>query len=636
MGVTRLRATGRLHRMMNGSDAGGALGSAGAGDGGAAVPTSFDYDLIVIGGGSGGLACAREAANDPSKKVAVFDFVKPSPQGSTWDIGGTCVNVGCIPKKLMHTAALHGENHEDAQHFGWAGREKRHNWSTMVTNVRKHIHSLNEGAKSSLRKKDITYYNALGSFVNAHTIRATYGDGRVENVTARYVVVAVGGRPTPLPDCEGAEHAIDSDDIFMLPRAPGKTLCVGASYVALECAGFLTGLGYDTTVMVRSVLLRGFDQDVANRIAAFMQFSGTKFIRSATPTKIEKLADGRFRVHWANANKGSRDSSIPPGSDGSDVYDTVFAAVGRKPDTHGLNIAAAGLEVNRAGKFPGRGQGANSDRESTNVANVFALGDCLEGVPELTPVAIQAGQFLARRLFAGATQQMPYELVATTVFTPLEYGSVGVSEDSVREPDPSSSASSLPYTPALDQTYRGTRLKAGYVVHSKAFTPLEWTVVPREHRPRSACSVKVICQGKDQRIVGVHYLGPNAGEVVQGFSLAVRLGATAADLRDTVGIHPTNAEIMTLVVAAVSAGPDAEAEAEAEEKDEKQAGNTLPLAREVEFEASSSSSGSSGLSGGFKFDVGTSGDDDHSTGTVPMKFDFFGGGAGGDAEECAT
>merc|ERR1740138_245947 len=162
----------------------------------------------------------------------------------------------------------------------------------MVANIQKHIHNLNDGAESSLRKKEITYYNALGSFVNPHTIRATYADGTSSDITAKNIVIAVGGRPTPLPNCEGAEHAVDSDDIFMLKRAPGKTLCIGASYVALECAGFLTGLGYDTTVMVRSILLRGFDQDCANRIYAYMQYSGTKFIRSATPKKIEKLPDG--------------------------------------------------------------------------------------------------------------------------------------------------------------------------------------------------------------------------------------------------------------------------------------------------------------------------------------------------------
>ena len=445
MGVTRLLATGKLHERIN------ADGPAAATE----MPTKFDFDLVVIGGGSGGLACAREAASDPSVKVAVFDFVKPSPQGSTWDIGGTCVNVGCIPKKLMHTAAIHGEAHHDAASFGWCTAPgQTHDWGTMVANVQKHIASLNSGAKTSLQKKEITYFNALGSFVNKYTVQARYGDGTTKNVTARNIVVAVGGRPTPLPDCEGAEHAIDSDDIFSLKRSPGKTLCIGASYVALECAGFLTGLGYPTTVMVRSILLRGFDQDCANRICAVMQVTGTKFIRSATPQKIEKLADGRFRVYWRNANPNNRNRELPPGSEGSDVFDTVFAAVGRRADTAGLNLAAAGLEVNKWGKFPGFGQ-AGGDRESTNVPNIYALGDCLEGVPELTPAAIQAGQFLARRLFAGSTLQMPYNLVATAVFTPLEYGSVGISEDEAREPIPDVADSDKQYTQNLNKTYVG-------------------------------------------------------------------------------------------------------------------------------------------------------------------------------------
>jgi len=526
-GVTRLLATGKLHKLIFGS---------------APIPDSFDFDLVVIGGGSGGLACAREAATDTDKKVAVFDFVKPSPQGTTWDIGGTCVNVGCIPKKLMHTAAIHGEAHHDAKSFGWSAPGQSLKWTTLVDSVQKHIKSLNTGAKTSLKSKNVTYFNALGSFVNAHTVRARYADGSTQDITARNVVVAVGGRPTPLPNCEGAEHAIDSDDLFSLKRDPGKTLCIGASYVALECAGFLTGIGYDTTVMVRSILLRGFDQDCANRIRAMMQVTGTKFIRSATPKKIEKLPNGRFKVYWRNANTANN-GELPPGSEGFDVFDTVFAAVGRKADTAGLNLGAAGLEVNRWGKFPGYGQAG--ERESTNIPHIYALGDCLEGVPELTPVAIQAGQFLARRLFKGSTRQMPYETVATAVFTPLEYGCVGVSEDSVREPIPGVKDQDKQYSASLKKTYQYSQLKPGYTVHSKKFTPLEWTVVP--HRPRNACYVKVICHGEDLRLVGIHYCGPNAGEVLQGFSLAMRLGATYNDLRDTVGIHPTCAEIMTLV-----------------------------------------------------------------------------------------
>ena len=239
---------------------------------------AYDYDLLVIGGGSGGLACSKQAA-ELGKRVAMLDFVKPSPAGSKWGLGGTCVNVGCIPKKLMHQAALLGEATHDAPSFGWTGVDKpAHDWNTLVSNVQNHIKSLNFGYRVEMRNKNVKYINALGKFVGPHRVQTTDKKGKVAEITAARIVVAVGGRPKPIP-CEGGELAIDSDDMFSLSKAPGKTLVVGASYVALECAGFLTGLGFDTTVMVRSILLRGFDQDMAGRIGDYMEKRGTKFIR---------------------------------------------------------------------------------------------------------------------------------------------------------------------------------------------------------------------------------------------------------------------------------------------------------------------------------------------------------------------
>jgi len=508
----------------------------------------FDYELVVIGGGSGGLACARAAADIlPTNKVAVLDFVKPSPKGTTWGIGGTCVNVGCIPKKLMHHAAQHGEAIHDSKDYGWqAGKGTAHAWATLRDNVQGYIGKMNRGYIKTLESKKVKYFNALGSFVDAHTVKVQFGDGTSQNITSRYIVVAVGGRPYKL-GCEGEEHAISSDDLFSLKKSPGKTLVVGASYVALECGGFLKGIGFDTTIMVRSILLRGFDQECGNRIADYMKSTGIKMIRSATVSNITPTADGRLQVTWAKNDSARGRHLRPQGHDGHEVFDTVLSAIGRYIDTEGLNLKSVGVKVNNKGEII---SGPNG-KESTNVPSIFALGDCLENVPELTPVAIQAGKYLAKRLFADSAIQMPYQNVATTVFTPIEYSSIGVSEDDVMEDDATAESSKV-YVPNPDATYRYKKLKPGYKVYRKTFVPLEWKLL--ESRRNLKCFMKVICEGTSERIVGIHYVGPNAGEIMQGFSLAVRMGATFADLQATVGIHPTSAEHFTILSAANSAG----------------------------------------------------------------------------------
>ncbi|CAM9214177.1 unnamed protein product [Ectocarpus fasciculatus] len=305
-GRRRKRGTSSLK---DGAPVSGTVGAPPGNGGGGASGVSlseYDYDLVVIGGGSGGLACAKEAAR-LGKKVACLDFVKPSVMGSKWGLGGTCVNVGCIPKKLMHQAALLGGHAKDAPFFGWPaapegedgsrqeeagglaqGEGKRsvtHDWEVMVQGVQNYIKGLNFKYRTDLRSKGVEYINALGKLQDAHTVVATDKNNKERVLSCGSVVVAVGGRPNQLP-CEGGELAMTSDDIFALRTPPGKTLVVGASYVALECAaGFLTGLGVDTTVMVRSILLRGFDQGIAERIGSFMEAEGTRFLRPAVPQR---------------------------------------------------------------------------------------------------------------------------------------------------------------------------------------------------------------------------------------------------------------------------------------------------------------------------------------------------------------
>ncbi|OQV24858.1 Thioredoxin reductase 1, cytoplasmic [Hypsibius exemplaris] len=485
----------------------------------------FDYDFVVIGGGSGGLAASKEASR-LGAKVAVFDYVQPTPIGTKWGLGGTCVNVGCIPKKMMHQASLLGEAIEDAKSYGWelaGGGDKKHNWGAMVQSIQDFIHSLNWKYKVALRDVNVSYINSYAKLIDKNHIHAVNAKGKEVTVSAAKILIATGGRPK-YPEIPGAkEYGITSDDIFSLQYPPGKTLCVGASYVSLECAGFLAGLGFDTTVMVRSILLRGFDQDMAERIGRAMEESHhVKFIRGAVPSKIEEIEPrqdgkaGRLRV-----------TSTQNGKEIVEEYNTVLFAVGRDACTSTIGLEKAGVKVN-----PDSGK-INAEYEQTNVPNIYAIGDVLDGRPELTPVAIQAGNKLARRLFAGSKVVYDYEMVPTTVFTPVEYGCIGLAEEVALKK----------YGKDNIEVYHGryrpvtTRPIAGY---------------GEEH-----CYAKLICNKlDDERVVGLHVLGPNAGEITQGFALGMRLGAKKRDFDDLTGIHPTDAENFVSLLITRSSGVD--------------------------------------------------------------------------------
>merc|ERR1719427_7063 len=345
---------------------------------------NFDYDIVVIGGGSGGLSASKEAAR-LGKKVAVLDFVKPSPAGTTWGLGGTCVNVGCIPKKLMHQAALLGEATRDAKSFGWGVEAPQHNWQNMVTEVQNHIGSLNWGYRVALREKNVTYLNEYGTFVDKNTIKTVNKKGVEKTVTASKFILATGGRPK-YPNIPGAEFGISSDDLFSLPHSPGKVLLVGASYIALECAGFCAALGLDTTVMVRSILLRGFDQQMASKIGDYMEEHGVNMIRECVPESIERIEEGA-------PGKLKVTAKYKDGTEYVDEYNTVIFAIGRDACTQNIGLDKVGVALN-----PKNGKVLHDEAEKTNVDSIYAIGDVLDDKPELTPVAIQAGKLLARRL----------------------------------------------------------------------------------------------------------------------------------------------------------------------------------------------------------------------------------------------
>ena len=479
----------------------------------------FDYDVVVIGGGSGGLSCSKEMAK-LGAKVAVLDYVKPSPQGTKWGLGGTCVNVGCIPKKLMHTASIIGETmKDDAAAFGWASPDVTHNWEAMREKVQNHVKSLNFQYRVALREAGISYLNKLGEFSGKNTLKLTDKKGKVTEISAARFVVAVGGRPNRL-DIEGGEHCVDSDDIFSLEQAPGRVLCIGAGYIALECGGFTNGLGYKTTAMVRSILLRGFDRECVEKIQKHLVAHGVTLQIGVTPTKIVKdEKTGVLTVH---------------GSDGSsNEYDTVLVATGRKADTSGLGLSTV---PGAADDVAANGKLVAVDEQLPHAPHVYAIGDVLDGRPELTPVAIEAGLRLARRLFGTGKDRMDYENVATTVFTPLEYGAIGFGEDEAIE--------------AL-----GADNVECYI---SEFTPLEHTLSDARSARGDAAFAKLICdKTKNQKVIGFHYLGPNAGELTQGFAVALRKGATYEDFRGTVGIHPTVAEEFTTLTVTKASGASA-------------------------------------------------------------------------------
>ncbi|KAG9468962.1 thioredoxin reductase 3 [Eleutherodactylus coqui] len=482
---------------------------------------TYDYDLIIIGGGSGGLACSKEAAS-LGKKVMVLDFVVPTPQGTSWGLGGTCVNVGCIPKKLMHQAALLGQALKDSRKFGWEYDEQvNHNWDTMKENIQNYIGSLNWGYRVALRDKNVQYENAYGEFVEHHKIKATNKRGKESFFTAEKFVIATGERPRYMNIPGDKEYCITSDDLFSLPYCPGKTLVIGASYVALECAGFLAGIGLDVTVMVRSIFLRGFDQEMADRAGAYMETHGVKFIKRFVPTSVEQLeagTPGRLKVV---AKSTESDTII------EDEYNTVLIAIGRDSCTRNIGLEKIGVKINeKNGKIP------VNDEEQTSVPYVYAIGDILDGKLELTPVAIQAGRLLARRLYNGSNVKCDYVNVPTTVFTPMEYGCCGYSEEKATE------------------IYGEENLE----VYHTLFWPLEWTIPGRDN---NTCFCKVICNRLDnERVIGFHVLGPNAGEITQGFGAAMKCGLTKEKLDETIGIHPTCAEAFTTLEVTKSSGGD--------------------------------------------------------------------------------
>ncbi|CAI2348518.1 unnamed protein product [Caenorhabditis sp. 36 PRJEB53466] len=475
------------------------------------------FDLIVIGGGSGGLSCSKRAS-DLGAKVALIDGVEPTPHGVTWGIGGTCANVGCIPKKLMHQAALVGKELKTADTYGWNGLDQTkiaHEWNVLVKNVNDRIKGNSFVYRVQLNQKGIKYFKGFAEFVDHSTVLVTGVDKNNTRtiLTAPNVVISTGLRPT-YPDIPGAELGISSDDLFSLPAAPGKTLLVGGGYVALECAGFLAGVQQEVEVLVRSSPLKGFDKDCVRMVMENLKSNGVKVREHVEVEKVEDVG-GKRRVTFTK-------------NGGVEVYDTVIWAAGRTPRLEKVKLANVGVKTD-----PKSGRILADGHDKTSTKGIYAVGDIVEGRQELTPLAIQSGRLLAERLFAKAKRTVRFDGIATTVFTPLELSTVGLTEE---------------------EAVKKYGEDAIEVFHSH-YTPFEY-IVP-QNKDKQFCYVKAVClRDEPQKVLGLHFVGPNAAEVMQGYAVAFRAGITYSDLELTVAIHPCSAEEFVKLTITKRSGDD--------------------------------------------------------------------------------
>lgn len=441
---------------------------------------SKKYDLLVVGGGSGGLAHAQRAA-EYGVNVAV---VEHGP------LGGTCVNVGCVPKKVMWYAAHYAQELKYAADYGYDVSVKGHDWAALKSRRDAYIARLNNIYETNLDKRGVTYIAGDAKFIDANTIAV--GNERYQ---AERVVIATGGQPI-VPSISGAELGITSDGFFALEQQPRRVLIAGSGYVAVELAGVLNGLGSETKVIVRkNGVLRGFDKMLSSELIDTMRKSGIEIKTGVVPASVRSTDNGLVLT----AEDGREFGPV----------DTLLWAVGRSPNTATLDLDKAGVDMDERGFVP------TDEMQSTNVEHIHALGD-VTGRAALTPVAIAAGRRLADRLYGGMVgRHLDYNLIPTVIFSHPTIGTVGMTEDEAR-------------------VQYGDDLK----VYTTGFTPMFYAL--GEDRQRSA--MKLITVGEDERVIGVHIFGDAADEMLQGFAVAMRMGATKKDLDDTVAIHPTNAE----------------------------------------------------------------------------------------------
>jgi glutathione reductase (NADPH) len=440
------------------------------------------FDYIAIGGGSGGIASANRASMRGAK-VALIEAKH---------MGGTCVNVGCVPKKAMWFGAQVAEAiHKYSADYGFNVTVNKFDWGKLVESREAYIKRIHGSYDRVLANNKITVINGFAKFVNANTVEV---DG--VQYTADHITIATGGSPT-WPEIEGAELGIDSNGFFDLTEQPKRTVVVGAGYIAVELAGVLHSLGTETKLAVRKhMALRNFDPILSETLAEMMTEEGIEILTQSTPSKVVKQADGSLVLHFENGT--------------SVETDCVIWAIGRTPATSNINIESTGVELAKGGYVP------VNEHHETNVKGIYALGDII-GKIELTPVAVKSGRILAERLFGGITNVvMDYTNVPTVVFSHPAIGTMGLSE------------------PEAIAEYGAENVK----VYTSSFAAMYTAVTSH----RQMTKMKLVCAGDNEKVVGIHGIGLGMDEILQGFGVAMKMGATKADFDSCVAIHPTSAE----------------------------------------------------------------------------------------------
>jgi glutathione reductase (NADPH) len=438
------------------------------------------FDLLVIGGGSGGLAAAQRAA-DYGASVAVAE---------DGPLGGTCVNVGCVPKKVMWNAASLAHGIEDAPGYGFTVDGVSHDWAQLKSRRDAYVARLNDIYLGNLERRRITLIPGTARFTGPGEVQVGQRPYRAE-----HIVVATGGRPE-IPEVPGAELGITSDGFFELPRRPGRVALVGSGYVAVELAGVFRALGSEVSVLTRrDGVLRSFDPMLRECLMDQMRLDGVELATHAVPLGAGRDDDGLF-IQTEDARRFGG-------------FDAIVWAVGRLPRTSELDTPRSGLRTDERGFIP------TDDFQNTNVPGIYAVGD-VTGRAALTPVAIAAGRRLADRLFGGQPDRhLDYGCVPTVIFSHPPIGTVGLSEVEAH-----------------------ARYGEDVRIYESRFTPMFHALTQR----KVPAAVKLVTAGQEERVVGCHVIGHGADEMLQGFAVAVRMGATKSDFDDTVAIHPTGAE----------------------------------------------------------------------------------------------
>jgi glutathione reductase (NADPH) len=443
------------------------------------------FDLIVLGGGSGGLAMAFRAARHGAR-VALLE-----PNA----LGGTCANVGCVPKKALWYAGQLAQEQRLALDYGFASTPGPLNWEHFRQLRQQYIDRIRQSYAARLAETGIQVYTESGRFVSANTIATSGGD----ELRATQIVIATGGHPHRLP-LPGFDLGMVSDDIFSLRHLPQRIAVIGGGYIAIEFAGLLNALGSEVTLHVRNRMLTSFDAELVDALKDRMCESGVRITHQVKVMGLHR--DGECIVIDDDVNG-------PCGP-----YDAVLWAIGRAPNSDRLDLDAAGVNVIKSGHI------AIDAWQNTSAKGIFAVGD-VTSRPELTPVAVAAARRLADRLFGGQPDsRMDYDNIPTAVFAEPPMAMVGLTEAQARE-------------------FHGDQVR----VYRANFTPLQWAVAGKQHKTL----MKIVCEGEDERVVGIHVLGANADEMLQGFAVAMKIGLRKRDLEATIPIHPSSAEELVLM-----------------------------------------------------------------------------------------